>query len=86
MATTIRLTEEGEKLLKEQLAARPEASPEEIVERALQSLARQNGNNTGTERHKMTPAQAYAEVLEARKNLSLGGIKIKDLINEGRKY
>lgn len=87
MGTTIRLTAQSEKLLKEQLAARPDASPEEIVERALESFARQNAEATGAEiERKMTPAEAVARMSELRKNQSLGGIKIKDLINEGRKY
>jgi hypothetical protein len=87
MSTTIRLTPQSEKLLKEQLAARPDATPEEIVERALESFAQQKTetNDAGTER-KMTPAEAVARMAELRKNQSLGGIKIKDLVNEGRKY
>ena len=81
------MTPQGEKLLKEQLAASPDASPEEIVERALETFARQNAETNGAEiERKMTPAEAYAAMMELRKNLSLDGIKIKDLINEGRKY
>ncbi len=87
MSTTIRLTAQSEKLLKEQLAARPDASPEEIIERALESFARRNAETNGDEsERKMTPAEAVAKMAELRKNQSLGGIKIKDLINEGRKY
>jgi hypothetical protein len=87
MSTTIRLTAQSEKLLKEQLAVRPDASPEEIIERALETFARQNAETSGAEtERKMTPAEAYAAMMELRKNLSLDGIKIKDLINEGRKY
>lgn len=87
MSTTIRLTEQSEKLLKEQLAARPNTSPEEIIESALEALAMQNGGANNVERRrKMTPAEAYADMMELRKDLTLGGIKIRDLINEGRKY
>jgi predicted transcriptional regulator len=87
MSTTIRLTAQSEKLLKEQLAARPDASPEEIIERALETFARQNVEASGAEtERKMTPAEAVARMAELRKNQSLDGIKIKDLINEGRKY
>ena len=87
MSTTIRLTAQSEKLLREQLAARPNASPEEIVERALESFAQQNmeANGAGAGRKK-TAAEAVAEMLELRKGQSLGGIKIRDLVNEGRKY
>lgn len=34
----------------------------------------------------LTPAEAGADILELRKNLTLGGIKIKDLVEEGRRY
>jgi hypothetical protein len=87
MGTTVRLTGESEKLLKEQLAVRPESSPEEIIERALQSLAQEDRRHVGEEsERKMTPAEAVDAILELRKNQTLGGLKIKDLINEGRKY
>jgi hypothetical protein len=33
-----------------------------------------------------TPEQAGRNIRELSKGLTLGGIKIKDLINEGRKY
>jgi hypothetical protein len=34
----------------------------------------------------LTPAEAGVDIREMRKNLTLGGIKIKDLIEEGRRY
>jgi hypothetical protein len=88
MNTTVRLTEQSEKLLKEQLATRPDASPEEIIERALEFFARQHVHHVApqAEQRKMTPAEAVAAMMELRKNQTLGGLKIKDLINEGRKY
>lgn len=46
-----------------------------------------------TERHAivsgvpaMSPAEAGADILEMRKRYTLAGIKIKDLIEEGRRY
>lgn len=33
-----------------------------------------------------TPAEAVAHLREIRKGVTLGGLKIKDLINESRKY
>lgn len=33
-----------------------------------------------------TPAEAVAHLREVRKGVTLGGLKIKDLVNEGRKY
>ena len=35
---------------------------------------------------KRPPAEAVAHLREARKGVTLGGLKIKDLIAEGRKY
>jgi hypothetical protein len=34
---------------------------------------------------KRSASEAIADMMELRKNLTLGGLKIKDLINEGRK-
>jgi hypothetical protein len=34
----------------------------------------------------MTPAEAVADIRELRKGGTLGGFRIKDLIDEGRKY
>ena len=34
----------------------------------------------------MTPAEAVADIRELRKGVTLGGLRIKDLINEGRKH
>ncbi len=34
----------------------------------------------------MSPAEAEADILEMQKRYTLGGIKIKDLIEEGRRY
>ncbi len=34
----------------------------------------------------MSPAEAVADIRELRKGLTLGGLRVKDLINEGRKH
>lgn len=34
----------------------------------------------------MTPAEAVADIRELRKDVKLGGLRVKDLIREGRKY
>jgi hypothetical protein len=34
----------------------------------------------------LTPEQAVDDIRELRKGVTLGGLKIRDLINEGRKY
>jgi hypothetical protein len=80
----ITLTPHGEELLKQQLAQHAGASPEQIVERALEKLA-EPVPRSPAEREK-TPAEAVADILELRKGVTLGGLKIKDLIHEGHKY
>jgi Arc/MetJ-type ribon-helix-helix transcriptional regulator len=85
MSTTVRLTPHGEALLREQLANGHYRSPEEVVERALETLAK------GSEQPRLAPsaktvAEAVAEVRRVRKGLTLGGLRIKDLIHEGHKF
>lgn len=85
MSTTIRLTPHGEELLKKQLEKGAYHSPEEVVERALETLA-QNGERATAAGHTMTPAEAVADILENRKGVTLDGISVKDLIREGRRF
>jgi len=85
MSTTIRLTPRGEALLKEQLANDPYRSPEEVVERALETLA-QDGEHSRLEPSATTPSEAVAEIRKIRKGLTLDGLRIRDLIHEGHKY
>jgi Arc/MetJ-type ribon-helix-helix transcriptional regulator len=85
MSTTVRLTPHGEALLKKQLANGSYGSPEEVVERALETLAK-NGDQLSPAASTMTPAEAIADILEVREGITLGGLKIKDLIHEGHKY
>jgi hypothetical protein len=77
----VTLTPHGEELLKNQLARNAGRSPEEILERALEKLAEE----PAAERKK-TPAEAVAHIRESRKGITLGGLKIKDMIHEGHKY
>jgi Arc/MetJ-type ribon-helix-helix transcriptional regulator len=87
MSTTIRLSPHGEQLLREQLSAGPYRSAEEVIERALESLAHENSRRNGSPGPaKKSASEAIADMMELRKNLTLGGLKIKDLINEGRKH
>jgi len=85
MSTTIRLTPHGEALLQKQLASGPYRSPEEVVERALETLA-ESGEQSRASGSTMTTAEAIADIMELRNGLTLGGLKIKDLINEGRRH
>ena len=77
----VTLSPHGEELLKDQLARHAGSSPEQILERALEKLAEE----PPTERKK-TPAEAVAHIRESRKGVTLGGLKIKDMIHEGHKY
>lgn len=86
MSTTIRLTPYGEALLQKQLEKGRFRSPEEVVERALETLAEISGQSQEVASSKMTPAEAVAEIIKNRKGVTLGGLKIKDLIHEGHKY
>ena len=58
-------------------------SPEEVVTRALEILAEKE---LPTIERKRTVAEVVEHIRESRKGVTLGGLKIKDLINEGRKY
>jgi Arc/MetJ-type ribon-helix-helix transcriptional regulator len=85
MSTTIRLTPHGEALLQKQLANGSYRSPEEVVERALETLA-ENSEQSRVSASTMTPAEAVADIQANRKGVTLGGLKIRDLIHEGHKY
>ncbi len=61
-----------------------EALVEQLAEQALDAGAKHGpvllGHGT------LTSEQAADDIRELRKGLTLGGLKIKDLISEGRKY
>ncbi len=82
----ITLTTHSEQLLQEQLARGSYRSPEEVIERALETLAEKGGLPLRIGASRKTPAEAVADILELRKGVRLGGLKIKDLIHEGHKY
>jgi Arc/MetJ-type ribon-helix-helix transcriptional regulator len=84
--STIRLTPHSEELLQQQLARGPYRSPEEVIERALETLAKRDFDPSPAGTSTKTPEEAVADILEIQKRNRLGGVKIKDLIQEGRKY
>lgn len=84
--STIRLTPHSEELLKEQLTRGPYRSPEEVIERALETLAQKDSIPSRLGPSTKSPAEAVADILELRKGVRLGGLKIKDLTHEGHKY
>jgi hypothetical protein len=64
-------------------------SVEVYVEQVLAKQCGENGNTPGTIRSESDNAKikdAIARMDELRKGVRLDGLKIKDLINEGRKY
>lgn len=68
--------------LAQQAAARGlsvEALVEQLAEQAVHG-------ETRSQRPQRTPAEAVAHLREARKGVTLGGLRIKDLVVEGRKY
>lgn len=83
MPRTLILDSHGEQLLSAHLRSGRYASPEEVVTRALETLAEKE---PPVVERKKNPAEAVASIRELRKGVTLGGLKIKDLIQEGRKY
>jgi Arc/MetJ-type ribon-helix-helix transcriptional regulator len=81
MGNTVRLTPHGEVLLQKQLANGSYRSPEEVVERALETLAK-NSDQSRLAPTTKTPAEAVADIREIRKGVTLAGLRIKDLIRE----
>ena len=84
MSLTLNLDPHGEQLVAAHLLTGRYHSPEEVVTRALETLAEKEPPAGPT--RTMTPAEAVADIRELRKGVTLGGIRIKDLVNEGRKY
>jgi Arc/MetJ-type ribon-helix-helix transcriptional regulator len=84
MALTLTLDPHGEQLIAAHLRSGRYHSPEEVVNCALETLARMEPPTAPT--RTMTPAEAVADIRELRRGVTLGGLHIKDLINEGRKY
>jgi len=78
----VTLSGHAEELLKAELSRKAGSSPEEIVERALEKLVEPQQR---AEQRK-TPAEAVADIFELRKGVTLGGLKIRDLIHEGHKF
>jgi Arc/MetJ-type ribon-helix-helix transcriptional regulator len=83
MPLTVTLDTHGEELLTAHLRSGRYHSPEEVVTRALESLTEKEPPKS---QPKKTPAEAVADIREMRQGVTLGGLKIRDLINEGRKY
>ena len=62
------------------------SSPEEVIERALETLAESSAPHFTLGRATKGREEAVADILELRKGVKLGGLKITDLIHEGHRY
>ena len=67
----VTLSPHGEELLQAALSRGFGGSPEEIVERALETIAEQAAP---TAEGKRTPAEAVAHIRESRQGVTLGGL------------
>lgn len=57
------------------------------VEAYVERLAHQAAQSEAPpQTPKRTPAEAVSHIRESRKGVTLGGLRIKDLIHEGHKY
>ena len=84
MPLTLTLDPHGEELVAAHLRSGRYRSPQEVVIHALEALAEKE---LPTEPARaMTPAEAVADIRELRRGAALGGLRIKDLIEEGRKH
>ena len=80
---TIEIKPETEQLVQEALHKGHFASVDDLIVASLQAWNERTGESGEECRH--TPLQAAARIRELRKGLSLGDLKIKNLINEGRR-
>jgi len=83
----VSLTPHGEELLRQQLARGLGRSPEEVVERALETVAQQDVILTEDEKERRREAVARMLAFRESHHLTLGpGMRIQDLLHEGHKY
>ena len=83
MSVMVILDPHSEQLLAAQIRSGRYSTPEEVISRALETLAEKE---PPANPQRKTPAEAVADIRELRKGVTLGGLKIRELINEGRKY
>ncbi len=77
---SLTLSPEHERMVNEELRAGRYRSAEE----ALEAL-REKEHSTLAHGEKRDPRHAAARIRERRKGVTLGGLRIKDLVNEGRR-
>jgi Arc/MetJ-type ribon-helix-helix transcriptional regulator len=79
----ITLTPDTERLINEELKHGHYKDAEEVIQRALQTL---HATHHAAPSKVQECQEAAARIRELRKGVTLGGLKIKDLIHEGHKY
>ena len=84
MPLTLTLGPHGEQLVAHHLRTGRYQSPEEVVTCALENLPGQRDLPQSAEKN--SPAEAVAHIRQSRKGVTLGGLKIKDLIHASHKY
>jgi Arc/MetJ-type ribon-helix-helix transcriptional regulator len=80
---TITLKPDTERLINEELKTGQYKDAEEVIQRALQTL---HATHQATPNQVQECQEAAARIRELRKGVTLGGLKIQDLIHEGHKY
>jgi Arc/MetJ-type ribon-helix-helix transcriptional regulator len=83
MALTLTLDRHDEQIVEAQLRTGRYKSPEQVVARALETLS---AKGPVARLSTKTVAEAVAHIRASRKGVTLGGLKIKDLIHEGHRY
>jgi Arc/MetJ-type ribon-helix-helix transcriptional regulator len=78
------LNAEHKRLVNEELRAGHYRSAEEVIGRALEALKERDHASL---RHgvKRDPRRAAARIRARHKGVTLGGLRLKDLVNEGRR-
>ena len=83
----VTLTPHGEELVEAALARGLGRSPEEVIERALETIAREEPVLSEEEKVRRRQAVDAMRAFSEKHHLTLGpGVRIKDLLHEGHKY
>jgi len=80
----VTLNPEQERILNEELRTGHYHNAQEVIEHALEVLREKEHDALGHDR-KRDPKGAAARIRERRKGVTLGGLKIRDLVDEGRR-
>jgi Arc/MetJ-type ribon-helix-helix transcriptional regulator len=80
---TITLKPDTERLINEELKRGHYKDAEEVIQRALQTL---HATHRASLSQVSECQEAAARIRELRQGVTLGGLKIQDLIHEGHKY